>query len=160
MKIELQKEHQWLQKLVGDWTYEAEMLMKQGEPLVKSEGKESVRPLGGFWIVAEGQGEIPGCGVETSIVTLGYDAPTKRYVGTWIGSIMGHLWVYDGEMDAGGKVLTLHTEGPGMTDQNKTAKYKDVIEIRSDDHRIMTSQTIGDDGKWHVFLTLNYRRKQ
>ncbi len=32
MNIEPQKEHQWLQKLVGDWTYEAEATMEPGQP--------------------------------------------------------------------------------------------------------------------------------
>jgi hypothetical protein len=37
MKIELQKEHQWLQKLVGEWTYEAECAMELGKPPEKFE---------------------------------------------------------------------------------------------------------------------------
>ncbi len=82
MKAEPQNEHQWLQKLAGEWTYDSEATMKPGEPPMKSNGTESVRSLGGFWIVAEGQGEMPGCGPATTLMTLGYDPPKKRYVGT------------------------------------------------------------------------------
>jgi Protein of unknown function (DUF1579) len=42
----------------------------------------------------------------------------------------------------------------------KMTKYKDVIEFKSDDHRVLSSQMLGDDGKWHGFMTAHYRRKE
>lgn len=54
---------------------------------------ESVRSLGGLWILAEGQSEMPGGGAATTMMTLGYDAQKQRYVGTWIGSMRTCLWV-------------------------------------------------------------------
>ena len=62
MKIEPQKEHQWLQKLVGEWTFESDCGMGPGKPNEKFKGTESVRSLDGLWILAEGQGEMPGGG--------------------------------------------------------------------------------------------------
>ena len=47
-------------------------------------------------------------------MTLGYDPVQKRFVGTFIGSMMTHMWIYNGTLDAAGKVLTLDTEGPGL----------------------------------------------
>lgn len=158
MKSEPQKEHQWLQKLVGEWTSEAEMKMKPDEPAIKSLGTESVRSLGGLWILAEGKGEMPGGGLATMIMTLGYDPQKKRYVGTWVGSMMTHMWVYNGAINAAGNVLTLDTEGPSMAGEGKMAKYQDIIEFKSDDHRILASQVLGDDGKWNRFMTAHYRR--
>lgn len=160
MKTEPQKEHQWLQKLVGEWTYEAEATMKPDEPPVKAQGTERVHSLGGLWIIAEGQGEMPGGGPATTLMTLGYDPQKKRYVGTWIGSMMTHMWVYDGALDSDGRVLTLDTEGPSMAGDGKMAKYQDIIEFESDDHRILASQVLGDDGKWNRFMTVHYRRKK
>jgi Protein of unknown function (DUF1579) len=158
MKAEPQKEHQWLQQFVGEWTYEAEATMAPGQPPSKFEGSESVRSLGGLWILAEGQGEMPGCGAATTALTLGYDPQQQRYVGTWIGSMMTQLWVYDGALDAAGRVLTLHAEGPHMAAEGQMAKYKDVVEFKSEDHRVLTSHMLGEDGEWHEFMVAHYRR--
>jgi Protein of unknown function (DUF1579) len=158
MKTEPQKEHHWLQKLVGEWTFEGEATMEPGQPPAKCTGTESVRSLGDLWFLAEGQGEMPGCGPATMLMTLGYDPQTKRYVGTWIGSMMDHFWVYDGALDAAERVLTLDTEGPDMATEGKLAKYRDVIEFQSDDHRVLTSHLLGADGTWHRFMTAHYRR--
>ncbi|MGH8526826.1 MAG: DUF1579 family protein, partial [Gammaproteobacteria bacterium] len=43
MKVEPQKEHQWLQKLVGEWTFESDCGMGPGKPNEKFKGTESVR---------------------------------------------------------------------------------------------------------------------
>jgi hypothetical protein len=80
-----QNEHQWLQQLVGDWSYEVEATMGPDQPIETSTGTERVKSLDGFWVVAEGQGEM--CGdTATTIMTLGYDPQKQRYVGTWVGS--------------------------------------------------------------------------
>jgi len=158
MQAEPQAEHRWLDKLVGSWTYEAEAMMEPGKPLEKCAGSEIVRSLGGLWILAEGKGEMPGGGDATMIMTLGYDPQKKRYVGTWVGSMMTHLWVYDGGLDAGGKVLTLDSEGPDMSGAGKMAKFRDVIEFKNDDLRTLTSHILGPDGTWLEVMTATYRR--
>ena len=43
-------------------------------------------------------------------------------------------------------------------DPNKTAKYQDIVEIVSGDHRILYSQVLGEDGRWNRFMTAHYRR--
>lgn len=160
MQAEPQKEHDWLQKLVGEWTSESECIMAPDQPPEKFTGTDSVRSLGGLWILGEGHGDMPDGDTATMMLTLGYDPQKQRFVGTWIGSMMTNLWVYSGELDAAGNVLTLDTEGPDMSTEGKMAKYKDVIEIKSDDHRVLTSHMLGDDGKWNQFVTVNYYRKK
>jgi hypothetical protein len=160
MMAQPQKEHQWLQQLLGEWTYEGEATMEPGKPPEKFKGTESVRSLGGLWILAEGQGEMPGGGTATMLLTLGYDPQKQRYLGTWIGSMMTHLWVYEGTLDGAERVLTLEAEGPHMATAGKLAQYKDVIEFKSEDHRVLTSQMLGDDGQWRGIMTANYWRKK
>lgn len=158
MKVDPQKEHHWLQRLVGEWESEMECVMAPGQPPMKSKGKESVRSLGGVWVLCEGQGEMPDGGVGVTQMTLGYDPARKRFLGTFIGSMMTHMWKYEGELDGGGAVLTLDTEGPSFTAEGKMAQYQDILEIKSDDHRVLSSQVKGDDGQWRRFMTAHYRR--
>jgi hypothetical protein len=160
MNLEQSKEHKWLERFAGEWTWEMEAAMEPGKSPVKHTGTESVRSLGGFWIIAEGHGEMPEGGPATTMMTLGFDPQKKRFVGTFVGSMMTNMWVYEGELDASGNVLTLNTEGPSMSAEGKIAKYQDIIEVRSDDHRIMTSQALGEDGKWQRVMSADYRRKK
>src|SRR5262245_28164169 len=158
MHAKPQKEHQWLQRLVGEWTCEGEGTMGPDQPPHKFEATETVWSIGGIWVQCEGRSQMPDGSPATTIMTLGYDPARKWFVGTFIGSMMTHMWVYDGELDPTGQVLTLDTEGPNFAAEGKTSKYKDVIEFKSDDHRVLTSHVLGDDGKWHGFMTAHYRR--
>jgi hypothetical protein len=160
MKIEPQKEHQWLQKLVGEWTCESEAIMEPGKPPEKWKATESVRSLGGLWTLGEGTGETPGGGAATTMMTLGYDPQKKRFVGTFIASMMTHLWIYDGALDEAGNVLTLDAEGPDMAGEGRMAKYQDIIEFKSSDHRVLRSRMLGDDGNWREFMIANYWRRK
>jgi Protein of unknown function (DUF1579) len=160
MKAEPRKEHQWLHRLVGEWIYETDTPPVPGKPAGKVTGTESVRSLGGLWILGEGQGEMPGGGLASSLITLGFNPRTKRFVGTWIGTMMTDLWIYDGELDPGGRVLTLNSEGPAMSDDRTLAKYQDIIELVSDDHRVLTARTLAPDGAWQQFMRVDYRRRR
>lgn len=159
MKAEPQKEHRWLEKFIGDWHYEAETLAGPGQPAEIFRGREHVRSLGGLWIVAEGEGEMPGGGTAQTVMTLGYDTANRRYLGTWIGSMMTSLWVYDGKLDAAEKILTLDAVGPSFGTENKLAKYQDITEFKNDDHRVMTARILADNGIWHEFMQVQYRRQ-
>jgi hypothetical protein len=155
------KEHQWLHRLVGQWTMEADCVMGPDQPPSKHTGIERVRSLGGFWTIGEGEGEMPGGGTSQSIMTLGYDPAKKQFVGSFIASMMTHLWIYDGgSLDPAGKVLTLNAEGPNFSGGPNMAKYQDIIEFVNDDHRTLTSRLLGEDGKWTQFMTANYHRKK
>jgi hypothetical protein len=160
MMPEPQKAHRWLNRLVGEWTYESNMMAEPGQTAERMTGTESVRSLGGLWIVGEGTGEMPGGGLGTTLIELGFDPAKNRFVGTWIGSMMTNLWVYDGELDSAERVLTLNSEGPSMAGDGTMTHYQDVIELKSDDYRVLTARVLGPDGKWQELMTMEYRRKK
>jgi hypothetical protein len=159
MHAEPQKEHQWLKWLVGEWTYEHECAPGPDLTPVKLTGTDTVRSLGGLWVLCEGKGEMPGGGVAQTLMTIGYDPAKKHYVGSFVASMMTFLWIYEGGF-LEGDVLTLNAEGPSFTTEGKMVKYQDIIEIKSHDHRTLSSQYLGEDGKWVKFMTANYRRKK
>jgi hypothetical protein len=159
MQFQPEKEHQWLQKLVGEWTYEVEASMGPDKPVEKFTGSESARMIGDLWVQCEGRGQMcDGNGTAVTVMTIGYDPEKRRFVGTWIGSMMTHLWIYDGELNASESALSLNAEGPDFSAEGKMGKFKDVIEFKSDDHRVLSSHMLGEDGTWHEFMTANYHR--
>ena len=154
------KQHEWLQQFVGEWNVEVEVTTEPGKPPIRGKGTESTRMLGGFWVVAEGEGEMDGTpGTIRSLLTLGYDSNAKKYVGTWIDSMNSYLWKYEGKLDAARKVLTLETEGPCSL-RAGLVRFREVTEFPSKDHRLFTSLMLGEDGRWVKMVTAHYRRKR
>ena len=150
------KEHEWLKQLEGEWTTEGECVGGPGQPPVKMKGSESARSLGGFWLHSEQKGEIMGMALN-GLLTLGYDAGKKKYVGTWVDNFGAHLWTYEGAVE--GKVLTLGSVGPSMEDPAKMVKYRETLEVKSPDHKVFTSAR-EVDGAFVTFMTIHYHRKK
>jgi hypothetical protein len=149
-------QHEWLQQLVGEWESKGEMIAPD-QPTVTTEGAETVRAIGGFWIQAENRGDFMGTPF-TGLLTLGYNNEQQQYVGTWIDSVNDYLWTYEGSVDESGKILTLETEGPCHMGPAETARFREVIEIKSPDHKVFTSSMQGEDGSWTTFMRIDYRR--
>ncbi len=158
MRCEAVKQHKWLQRFVGEWTYTGQCAGESGGAPMTFEGVERVRAIGELWIVGESSGQMPGGAPATMILTVGFDPKKGRFVGSWIGSMMTHMWVYSGELDASERVLTLETEGACMKDPEKVRKYRDITEWVSDDRRAFRAMMLGDDGKWQQFMSMEMRR--
>lgn|GEM_PF-1888371 len=71
---------------------------------------------------------------------------------------MHNFWVYDGALDGTGATLNLDTIGPDIA--GKMVKYRDVIELKSEGRRTLTSHTLGDDGLWRRFMAATYLRRK
>jgi len=151
--------HEFLQKLVGVWETDWEVVMDPTQPPTKFKGTETVRAIGDRWIVSEIKSDMLGGVPMTGILTLGHDPEKKKFVGTWIDSMSTYLWKYEGALDESGKILTLDTEGPSPMSPGKMAKFRERIELKSKDHRLFTSSLQGENGEWSTFVTVNTRRK-
>jgi hypothetical protein len=160
MQTQPQQEHQWLQKLVGEWTYEHEAPADPDQPAATLTGTETVRSIGDVWVSGEAHGEMACAGPTTTVMTLGYDPQKGRFVGTFFGSMMTYLWVYEGSLDSTGNCLVLDTEGPDFTTPGKMARYRDTVEFKNDDHRVLRSEVQGEDGEWTQIMCVEYHRKR
>ena len=151
-------EHAWLGKFVGEWTAEVAIFNVAGQPPEKSTGAESVRAVGGFWILAENTGTVMGQPF-TGIMTLGYSPERQRYIGSWVDSMASHLWTYDGTVDDSGNRLTLEAEGPCPMKGGALANFRETVEFVDDDHRVFTSAMQAEDGSWDPKMVIHYHRK-
>ena len=154
-----EKEHELLQQFVGQWDSESEASMGPGQPAMKCKGSMKSRMIGGFWIVSDMTGDMAGTTM-TAVQTIGYDSEKKKYVGTWVDSMMNYLWKYEGTVDETGKILTLEAEGPNFMSAGKLTKFRDAYEFKSADNIVATSSMLTDDGKWVVFMTGKLTRRK
>jgi hypothetical protein len=155
---EPQAEHLWLEKFLGEWESEGEADMGPESASEETSGEETVRSLGGLWVVAEGRGSMPDGGDAEYVMILGFDPIDARFVGTWTGSMMTHHWIYEGDLDDDSDELTLYAEGPDMSAAGGTAMYKDVHTFTDDDHRVLRSYMQNKEGGWRQFVEVRYRR--
>jgi len=154
-----QPQHQFLHQFVGEWETASEATIEPNQPPMKATGKMSTRMLGEFWAVSESTTEMMGTKVN-AVQTIGYDPRSKKYVGTWVDSLMNHMWKYEGSVDQSGKILTLEAEGPSFTQADKLAKYRDLYEFQSKDQIHISSQMLDESGTWVTFVTGTAKRKK
>jgi hypothetical protein len=149
--------HEWLHQLAGTWDLKHECRMGPDQPPSMVTGRVETRQVGPLWTLIDCHGETPEGGRWHSLFTLGYDAEKKKFVGTFVASMMTFLWIYEGDLDAEGKVLTLNVEGPSFDGQGM-AQYQDIFEIVDQNHWILRSKMLNPSGQWVEFLVGHHRR--
>ena len=154
----VQDEHRWLHRLVGEWTAETTCHTGPDQPPSVNRSRETVRKLGEHWIVIDTEGSMPDGEPFGMRVQLGFDAALGRFRGTWIGSMMPMLWVYDGELDPSRTTLTLKARGPSFAGDGTVTDYEDIIELSASGERRFRSRVLMPDGSWNEFMRAEYQR--
>jgi hypothetical protein len=144
--------HAWLKQMVGQWSSQSEAYFDPSQPAEKSKGTEVVKALGDFWIVNEVKSTMMGKPFAGNM-TMGYDQTKQKYVGTWVDSMTGKLWMYEGNVDATGKVLTLESEGECPMTPGKMIRFKDVTVMQDKNHKTYTSAMMNEKGEWVTIMT-------
>ncbi len=154
-----QKQHEWLKQFIGEWTTTSKPVATEGQPQVEGKGSVRSEKLGEMWVINHMTAKMGGTSVK-AILTLGYDSTKKKYVGTWVDSMLGYLWVYEGELDDTGKKLMLTAEGPNFTTGSGTTKYRDSYEFESSELVLITSEALTEGGEWVTYMTGEMRRAE
>jgi hypothetical protein len=151
MFVKPQAEHQWLEQLVGTWSFVHTCRMPDGSQSIES-GTTVCRSLSGMWLIGESSGGASSAvGQWTNLLTVGYDTERKQYVGTFISSMFSNIWLYHGSIDETGKRLELYSEGPKF-DGTGIGKYRDTIDIVDADCWRFLSSLQSDGGEWVQFM--------
>ena len=143
----LSKEHAFLKKFAGTWSCASDCKMAPDQPPMKTTAMSTNRMIGDFWLVNEIVSTGGGMKV-TAIQTIGYDEKKKKFVGTWIDSMVNHQWQYEGTLNAAGTTLTMEAEGPNFMTGKGTAVFRDIYEFKSKGHIFARSLVKSDDGEW------------
>ncbi|MGV1870510.1 DUF1579 domain-containing protein [Agrobacterium rosae] len=156
-----QKEHAFLERLVGEWVMISSTGYEGYDPDdAEQRFTESIKSVGGLWIVSDGRGKMPDGTPMAAIITLGFDPAKGHYVGSWIGSMMTRLWVYKGWLEPDGKTLVLEAQGPKFDGSGEIATYHDVLTLHDDNSRTFSGSVLQPDGSFKQFMSSEFRRKQ
>lgn len=155
--MDLSPQQQWLRRFVGEWSVSGTGDCGQDQPPMTYSGRETVRMIGEHWIHCESHATLgDNKGEMTSVLTLGYDPARERFVGSWFGSPMAFMFIYEGVLRD--NVLPLDTKGPSMVKPGELARYQDVLEMHEGDRRVLWSQMQLDDGTWQKIMRAEYVR--
>lgn len=131
-------DHARLQPFVGTFNAEVKMWMGPGEPLESTGKMINSLELGGRFLCHDYKGdpndgpfpEFEGKGF------WGFNTVTKKYEGMWVDNASTILQTETGDVDADGKVWTMHGEMPNPED-GSTMKKRSVITLVDNDHHVM-----------------------
>lgn len=119
---------------VGTWDVKIKTWEGPGEPTV-TKGVETSRMLGGFWLLADFQGEMMGLDFQGHGV-YSYDEEKKQYVGTWIDSLSAKKMDMIGKHDKANKTISYEGVAPGP--DGTPTKHVIATKYSNDGTRVMT----------------------
>ena len=153
------KEHEALKVFEGEWTFQGKFFMDPAQPPTEMNGTETSKIiLGGWYLNSEVKSTFAGAPFDGRW-TMTYSVMKKKYQASWIDSMVGHVFISEGDVDAAGKIYTFHGEGFDPA-TGKPIKEKWVMEVKDADNHQMTFFSIGADGKEKKTGEIVYKKKK
>jgi hypothetical protein len=151
-------EHAILKLDEGLWEATVESYNEPGGKPEVSKGTEVNSMLsGGLWLVQDFRGSMGGQPFQGHGMT-GYDPAKKKYVGSWVDSMMPSMSTIESTYDA--KTKTMTGELLGSDPAGNPVKMKAVSKWNDDGTRLFTLSMTGADGKDFDMMKITYRRRQ
>ena len=154
------RQHTEMAREVGVWQGTGQSWMTPDADPVASNGVETVRMMGQFWLVSEYQGEFLGEEFH-GLGQMTYDPLAKKYVGTWIDTMAPVMLSMTGEYDVATNELTMMLTGVDpMTSQ--PGRWKSVTRYVDADHKTFTlyAETPGQADTWWKMMEIKYERRK
>ena len=148
------EQHKMLMEDEGTWTG----TMKMKVPGLDTPQEYPIKEVnsvmeGGLWLTSNFEaGPFKGHG------QFGYDASTKKYVGTWIDNSSTHLSVMEGDYNADKHELV-------MTFKSRDHQSGKIVEMKSitkraDKNKREFTMMSKQDGEWAKVFTIDYKRAE
>ena len=150
-------EHKILAAEEGTWDAVVKTYMggPDAEPAVSKGTEVNTVMTGGLWVVSQFKGDFGGTPFEGR-GQFGYDPLKKKYVGTWVDSMMTTFARSEGHYDAA--TLTLSFETQAMH-EGSLRRYREVTETRADGSQLYRHLTAMPDGTQFEMIRIEYRRR-
>lgn len=149
--------HALLGTLAGNWKTSVKTWMGP-EPTLSEGTCERTMIMGGRYLESKYTGDMMGMPFE-GMEILTYDNMKKQFTSMWIDNMAPMLtFGSDGQVDASGKVLTIHTSVPDPQ-TGKTEPFTYVTTIMDKDHNTFVMNGT-KDGKSYKVMEINYTRVQ
>ena len=119
----------------GEWECKIKAWEGPGTEAKITEGSETNRMLGGFWLITDFKGKMMGMDFQGH-GTYGFDAEKKKYVGSWMDSLSPNVMHMEGSYNKESKTLTMVGDAPGP-DGNTWTHIMDTV-FKGDGKKVMT----------------------
>jgi hypothetical protein len=151
-----EKPHAELDVLASDagrWHGVVEIHPAPDAPVQRSEGTMQSR-MCGPWLVSDFKNETSGF---EGHGIYGWDAVSRKYVGTWVDPMRRSLVVMEGTWDPDSRALTY--VGEMKRGDGTRLRWREVTERPSDDVRVFRSFVPMPDGGEYEVMTVRYERQ-
>ncbi len=145
-------EHARLKEMEGAWDAVMEM---SGQ---KSKATATYKTIcGGMWITSDFECNLGGMQYQGHGMD-GYDQQKKKYVGYWFDSMTSAPMTFEGDFDAGQKVLTMH--GTSIGPDGQPQKFHSTTEMKGKDQMTFKMFAADAEGKAQLAFTIEYTRRK
>lgn len=145
-------EHEKLKELEGTWDAVMDF---SGQKSKATAVYKSI--CGGMWMQSDFQGGVEGIPFQGHGLD-GYDQNRKKYVGVWVDSLTSAPMNFEGDYEAGSKLLVMTGESLGK--DGKPQKFKNTTEFKDNDHFTFRMYMVQPDGKEQLSFTIEYSRRK
>lgn len=153
------KHHEHLMKSAGTWDGVVKHWHSPNMPPAESKCVTTMSSImGGRYIKAETEGDMPGMGPFSGFGLYGYDNVSEKFVSVWIDNMGTGIMNGTGVQSADGKTVTW-TMSMNDPITKKPMTMREVDKQIDDDHSVLEMFGPGPDGKETKMMEITYTRR-